>query len=261
MEMSEKRENKRMKWSEMHVARMVGGIFFDRLAAFSSEQSRLSIADNILQVTKRVLDEQGVSPEIETVVGMNGCELKYDRKDTRHKIQLTSDGITFDLGKFRPAEHLFGEMAAILSGILGVTNRQLWNEMGTMIAVAIPSKKSEEKSRHMALFLKSFLLPDISPIARVFPSGEDRVIDITVKGKVDDCALALNVYNTDDQSLVCTLDSKAKRKDLPEPDIAAFLASALENYRSSCASFLETLSESSKVASFIDLDFLAKGER
>jgi len=251
-----------MKLAEMTIAKIQGGVFIDHLPGLKVDGQRCDLAEKVLQQLKKPRKDSTITNPLEIDVAENEIEIRLSEDPSSRKFQIRETIVVFEAARVKDFDRKIAlELADVLQRILEVINRRFWNRVGIMFAVVLPSKPEAEKGKPAVTCLKKRILTsDLGAINRLF--GNDlEVIDVTLKTKHQGRIITFNLYNTDTQDIVLTLDVKSSQSDAAKGDLLSFFRQANKVFVHHCGAYAESITEDDLYKGALDFDYLRWGER
>lgn len=243
--------------NEVCIAKMLGGVFFDRLLIDDWK----SQYEPIRRCVREAFKECGLSSPIEAKAGTNGLEIKYDFEDTNHTIQLVEDAVNFSFNRFRIAAGVPPVLGLAVDRILKEVRREDWVRIGTLVGFAVPARSGSGDSSFAVNYLRAQVQGGSEPLLQPFTEGTLSNVDLTLRGTVDKALLSINIYNTDEQSLVLTSDTRVSREDIPDASVSDFFKSVFAAFLDRFGQYIVNLLGHPDIAKHVDMDFLKTGKR
>ncbi|HUW62780.1 MAG TPA: hypothetical protein VMZ06_17365 [Candidatus Bathyarchaeia archaeon] len=253
-----------MEFNEIKLARIIGAVFFDRLAWMEASDKRHETSEEVLRQIRTMHRNKKQIVTYETTVGVNG--IRFDRNDDEYgrEFSLVAESLQYELMRVPPteAQDLLTELTETLDGILGIVGREAWNTTGIRFDVVLPVAHISAGSRIAADFLRTyFLATKLGNVDSLFTKPALRQVDVTLKGVYKNHPITFNIYSTPEQHLIFTFDVKTSDQDALSANLHGFILDAYNDFVQSCAPYVAELTEHNVFKEHIDCEFLRQGKK
>jgi hypothetical protein len=249
-----------MKLEEVYIARMVGGVFFDRLASVSSKKEWGDLCEQVRPSVREVLSGLNIHGKMDITIAEEGFRYDYDWRGTQHTISVSQSQVAFDYARFKVCDGVPEDIPAVVEKVLEKIQRKDWIEIGSLIGLVFPAKSARESTVGMDLLMALLLVRDRSLDAALRECSITQV-DLTIRGRTQGARVVWNIYNQEDQSTVITVDKKAYRHEMGTGGIRDFAVGLFETFMERCKSLAEEILTAQSMAPYLDIEFLTKGVR